>query len=79
MSDWQPIETAPRKERGRRVIIDVWAVTDDSSAAEFYFGPTLSGVKDQMMWQGRVCHVYWRYGAWRPAMGTCRRRSRSGP
>ena len=66
---WQPIETAPKPERGRRKVIDVWCVTDDHEAAQFYFGRTLCGVKDEMRWQGRVCEVYWLDGAWRPATG----------
>ena len=69
MSGWQDIATAPRPERGRRKIIDVWAVTDDPDAAAFYFGRTKSGVRDQKLWQGRVCEVYWLDGAWRPASG----------
>lgn len=69
MSEWQPIETAPRPTRGRRKVIDVWAVTDDHESAKFYFGNTMCGVKDQMLWQGRVCEVYWLDGAWRPATG----------
>ena len=60
-NDWQPIETAPRTNSRRRVI-DVWCVTDDHEAAKFYFGNTMSGVKDQMMWQGRVSEVYWVWG-----------------
>jgi len=66
---WQPIETAPRPTRGRRKVIDVWCVTDDLASAKFYFMNTCRGVKDQMMWQGRVCEVYWLDGAWRPATG----------
>lgn len=66
---WQPISTAPKPERGRRKVIDVWCVTDDRASAEFYFGATMAGVKDRMMWQGRVSEVYWRDGAWRPANG----------
>ena len=69
MSDWQPISTAPRHENGRRRVIDVWAVTDDHASAEFYFGQTMCGVKDEPLWQGRVCEVYWRDGAWRPVSG----------
>lgn len=69
MSDWQPIETAPKPESGRRKVIDVWCVTDDHASAEFYFGATMSGVKDRMMWQGRVTDVYWLHGAWRPVSG----------
>lgn len=69
MSHWQPIETAPKPERGRKVIIDVWAVTDDYESARFYFGNTCCGVKDEMQWQGRVSEVYWFKGAWRPATG----------
>ncbi len=69
MSEWQPMETAPRPSRGRKKVIDVWAVTDDPAAAAFYFGNTRSGVKDQMLWQGRVAEVYWLDGAWRPATG----------
>jgi hypothetical protein len=65
---WQPIETAPRSE-GRRKVIDVWCVTDDHESAKFYFGASMSGVKDQMLWQGRVTDVYWRDGAWRPVCG----------
>jgi len=68
-SGWQPIETAPKPESGRRKVIDVWCVTDDHEAAEFYFGNTMSGVKDRMLWQGRVSEVYWRDGAWRPVSG----------
>ena len=68
-SGWQPMETAPRPERGRRKVIDVWCVTDDHESAKFYFGNTMSGVKDQMLWQGRVSEVYWLDGAWRPATG----------
>lgn len=66
---WQPIETAPKPESGRRKVIDVWCVTDDHDAAKFYFGNTMSGVKDRMLWQGRVSEVYWLDGAWRPATG----------
>ena len=66
---WQPMESAPRPESGRRKVIDVWCVTDDHESAKFYFGNTMSGVKDRMMWQGRVCEVYWLDGAWRPATG----------
>jgi hypothetical protein len=69
MSEWQPIETAPRHEEGRKAIIDVWAVTDDLESARFYFGASMCGVKDEHMWQGRVCGVYWRNGAWRPISG----------
>lgn len=69
MTDWQPIETAPRPSRGRRKVIDVWCVTDDHESAKFYFGNTMCGVKDRMMWQGRVNEVYWLDGAWRPATG----------
>jgi deoxycytidylate deaminase len=68
-SPWQPMETAPRAESGRRKVIDVWCVTDDHESAKFYFGATMSGVKDQMLWQGRVSEVYWLDGAWRPATG----------
>ncbi len=67
---WQPIETAPRpSSRGRRKVIDVWWVTDDHASAEFYFGATMCGIKDQMLWQGRVSEVYWLDGAWRPSSG----------
>jgi hypothetical protein len=66
---WQPIATAPKPPSGRRKVVDVWCVTDDHEAAKFYFGNTMSGVKDRMMWQGRVCEVYWLDGAWRPATG----------
>jgi hypothetical protein len=66
---WQPIETAPRPARGGRKVIDVWCVTDDAEAAKFYFGETMCGVKDRMMWQGRVSEVYWLDCAWRSATG----------
>lgn len=72
MSEWQPIETAPRPEHGRRKVIDVWCVTDDHEAAQFYFGATMRGVKGQMLWQGRVCDVRWLEGAWRPVNGLTR-------
>ena len=70
---WQSIETAPRPN-GMRRVIDVWCVTDDHEAADFYFGATKSvvAVKDQQMWQGRVSEVYWREGAWRPVCGLMR-------
>jgi hypothetical protein len=69
MSGWQPIATAPRPERGRRKVVDVWCVTDDPETAKFYFGATCSGVKDEHLWQGRVSEVYWLDGAWRPGAG----------
>ena len=73
MSEWQPIETAPKPARGRRRhVIDVWCVTDDHESAQFYFGATMSGVKDLVMWQGRVSEVYWLEGAWRPVGGLVR-------
>jgi hypothetical protein len=65
---WQDIATAPRPS-GRRKVIDVWCYTDDHEAAKFYFGASMCGVKDRTMWQGRVCDVYWRDGAWRPVGG----------
>ena len=68
--EWQPIATAPKPTgRKRRVVIDVWATTDDYESAAFYFGNTCCGVKDQVRWQGRVSEVYWRDDAWRPATG----------
>lgn len=66
---WQPIETSPRPTSGRRKVIDVWCVTDDHESARFYFGASMCGVAGQMLWQGRVCDVYWRDGAWRPVSG----------
>jgi hypothetical protein len=72
MTGWQPIETAPKPTSGRKRVIDVWCVTDDHESAKFYFGATMSGVKDQQMWQGRVHDVYWLEGAWRPVCGLLR-------
>lgn len=72
MQTWQGMETAPKPTGGRRRVIDVWCVTDDHESAKFYFGATMSGVKDWMMWQGRVSEVYWHEGAWRPAGGLMR-------
>jgi hypothetical protein len=69
VTEWQPIETAPKPTHGRRQVIDVWAVTDDQEAALFYFGTTYCAVEDRMLWQGRVSEVYWCDGAWRPACG----------
>ena len=69
---WKPITTAPKPERGRLKIVDLWCVTDDIEDAHFYFGATCSGVRDQQLWQGRVTDVYWRRGAWRPVGGLLR-------
>lgn len=69
LEGWRDIATAPKPERGRRVVVDLWCVADDVESAKFYFGSTCSGVKDQMLWQGRVSDVYWFDGAWRPATG----------
>jgi hypothetical protein len=70
MSDWQPIETAPKRKRS--AVIDVWAVIDDPGAARFYFGATCCGVPDKGLWQGRVTGVHWLDGAWRPHEGLAR-------
>jgi hypothetical protein len=67
--DWHPIATAPRPSHGRKKYVDLWCVTDDHESAKFYFGATMCGVKDQMLWQGRVTDVYWLDGAWRPGTG----------
>jgi hypothetical protein len=67
MSEWQPMETAPRPEHGRRKVVDLWCVGDRESI-EFYC-PEFCGVKDEKLWQGRVNNCYWLDGAWRPQAG----------
>jgi hypothetical protein len=64
MADWQPIESAPK---GRHDVLDLWCV-GDCEDIKFYC-PVSYGVKDQMLWQGRVTNVQWVNGAWRPKSG----------
>lgn len=65
MSDWQPIETAPKRHHS---VLDLWCVGlhDDIAfyCADYCAAGTMEG--SEHLYQGRVAAVWWRDGAWRP-------------
>ena len=53
MTDWQPIETAPRDG----TVVDLWIVGDDSMV-DFY-APTATKVRGQPRRHGRAPNMQW--------------------
>ena len=66
MTEWQPIETAPRDGTS----VDLWIVGDPESIV--FYCPVSKRHRDRVRREGRISDVWWHDGAWRPKSGTAK-------